>query len=50
MSQAVVIVNKIDRASRDQVIAMLAAAGLDAEAYFPVSALTGDGPMRWSST
>jgi GTP-binding protein Era len=44
VAQAVVIVNKTDRATRDQVMAMLgAAAALDAEAYFPVSALTGDG-------
>ncbi len=44
VSQAVVIVNKTDVASRDQVMAMLGAAGgLGAEAYFPVSALTGDG-------
>ncbi|HEU4842543.1 MAG TPA: KH domain-containing protein, partial [Ilumatobacteraceae bacterium] len=35
---------KVDRASKDQVFAMLtAAADLDAEAYFPVSARTGDG-------
>ena len=38
------IVNKVDIASKEQVIAMLGAAGeLDAEAYFPVSARTGDG-------
>ena len=44
VAQAVVIVNKTDVASRDQVMAMLGAAGgLGAEAYFPVSALTGDG-------
>ena len=44
MPQAIVIVNKTDIASGDQVIAMLAAAGgLDAEAYFPVSAKTGEG-------
>jgi GTP-binding protein Era len=42
--RAVVVVNKTDRASPDQVIAMLGAAGeLDAEAYFPVSARTGHG-------
>ena len=36
--------NKVDRASRGQVVAQLAAAGeLGAEAYFPVSARTGDG-------
>ena len=42
--RAVVIVNKIDRASKAQVAAQLAAAGeLGAEAYFPVSARTGAG-------
>jgi GTP-binding protein Era len=41
---AVVIVNKIDVATRDQVMMMLGAAGgLDAEAYFPVSAHSGEG-------
>ena len=40
----VVVVNKIDRASPDQVMAQLTAASeLDAEAYFPVSARTGVG-------
>lgn len=40
----VVIVNKIDRVKRDQVIAQLAAvADLDMDAYFPVSAKTGKG-------
>jgi GTP-binding protein Era len=44
LPRAVVIVNKVDAASKDQVFAMLTAAGeLDAEAYFPVSARTGDG-------
>jgi GTP-binding protein Era len=44
VTQAVVIVNKTDVATRDQVVAMLgASATLDAEAYFPVSALTGSG-------
>ncbi len=44
MSTAVVIVNKIDRASGNQVLAMLnAASSLDAEAYFPLSAKTGEG-------
>lgn len=44
IERAVVIVNKTDVASGDQVIAMLVAAGtLDAEAYFPVSAKTGEG-------
>jgi GTP-binding protein Era len=40
----VVVVNKVDRASREQVLAQLtAAAELDAESYFPVSARTGAG-------
>jgi GTP-binding protein Era len=44
MPRSVVIVNKTDAASKDQVLAMLmAAGGLDAEAYFPVSARTGEG-------
>jgi GTP-binding protein Era len=44
ITHSVVIVNKTDRASRKQVLAMLtAAAGLGAEAYFPVSARTGEG-------
>ena len=44
LPRAVVIVNKIDAASEQQVVAMLGAAGeLDAEAYFPVSARTGAG-------
>ncbi|MEO6651845.1 MAG: GTPase Era [Ilumatobacteraceae bacterium] len=44
LPNAVVIVNKIDRASGNQVLAMLnGASALDAEAYFPVSAKTGDG-------
>ena len=43
-SDLVVVVNKIDRASRAQVAGQLAAAAeLDAEAYFPVSARTGEG-------
>ena len=42
--QLVVVVNKVDIATRDQVIAMLgASSGLDASAYFPVSAKSGDG-------
>jgi len=42
--RAVVVVNKIDRATKDQVLAQLAAAAeLGAEAYFPVSARTGEG-------
>jgi GTP-binding protein Era len=44
LPSAVVIVNKTDLASPDQVLASLtAAAELDAEAYFPVSARTGEG-------
>jgi GTP-binding protein Era len=40
----VVIVNKVDVATKEQVVAMLGAAGeLDAEAYFPLSARTGSG-------
>jgi GTPase len=40
----VVVVNKVDRATRDQVVAQLgAASSLAAEAYFPVSARTGEG-------
>lgn len=44
LPNAVVVVNKVDAASRDQVMVMLGAAGeLGAEAYFPVSAKTGAG-------
>ena len=44
VSRAVVVVNKIDVATRAQVVSMLAAAAeLEAEAYFPVSARTGEG-------
>jgi GTPase len=44
LPRAVVIVNKVDRASQDQVMAQLtAAAELEAEAYFPVSARSGAG-------
>ena len=44
MPRAVVIVNKVDIASKNQVMAMLGLAGaLDAEAYFPVSAHSGEG-------
>jgi GTPase len=44
MSRTVVIVNKTDIATRDQIMVMLAAAGdLGAEAYFPVSARSGEG-------
>ncbi|MEX1309839.1 MAG: GTPase Era [Candidatus Sulfomarinibacteraceae bacterium] len=44
IAESIVIVNKIDRASPQQVLKMLSAASeLGALAYFPVSALTGDG-------
>ena len=44
MPDALVIVNKIDRAGPTQVLAMLnAASDLGADQYFPVSARTGDG-------
>jgi GTP-binding protein Era len=44
VSNSVVIVNKIDIASRKQVLAMLGAASeLAADAYFSVSAVTGEG-------
>ena len=44
IEHSVVIVNKTDRASQKQVLAMLGAASdLGASAYFPVSALSGDG-------
>jgi GTP-binding protein Era len=44
ISNAVVIVNKLDIASREQVLAMLGAASeLGATEYFPVSATSGDG-------
>jgi GTP-binding protein Era len=44
MSDAVVIVNKVDIANRNQVLEMLAgASALDAAGYFPVSAKTGAG-------
>jgi GTPase len=44
LPSVVVIVNKTDVATPDEVMVMLAAAGeLDAEAYFPVSAKTGAG-------
>jgi GTP-binding protein Era len=42
--RTVVVVNKVDRATPDRVIAQLAAAAeLGASAYFPVSAITGKG-------
>lgn len=41
---AVLVVNKVDIASRDQVLGQLAAAaGLELSEYFPVSARTGEG-------
>ncbi|MGH9272126.1 MAG: GTPase Era [Ilumatobacteraceae bacterium] len=44
LPRAIVVDNKIDRARREQVVAQLgAAAELEAEAYFPVSARTGAG-------
>ncbi|MCU0259914.1 MAG: GTPase Era [Ilumatobacteraceae bacterium] len=44
VARATVVVNKIDRATPEQVLAMLdAASGLGATAYFPVSARTGAG-------
>lgn len=44
LPRSVIVVNKADVATRDQVIAHLAAAAsLDAEAYFPLSARTGKG-------
>jgi len=44
LAEAVVIVNKVDRARREAVLDMLgAAAELQAAAYFPVSARTGAG-------
>ncbi len=43
-TDAIVVVNKVDLAGRDQVLAQLAAAGtLERSAYFPLSAVTGDG-------
>ncbi len=44
IARSIVVVNKIDVASHQQVAKMLTAAGpLGAAEYFPVSALTGDG-------
>ena len=44
MESSIVVVNKVDRASPQQVLAMLAAASdLGAQEYFPVSALTKEG-------
>ena len=43
-ADAIVAVNKVDAASRREVLAQLAAAGeLDRSEYFPVSAATGEG-------
>ena len=43
-SDAVCVVNKVDRASKPQVLDQLrAASGLELSEYFPVSARTGDG-------
>jgi GTP-binding protein Era len=44
LPRSIVVVNKVDRASREQVMVQLGAAGeLGAAAYFPVSARTGAG-------
>jgi GTP-binding protein Era len=44
VGRAIVVVNKIDAISKDRLVAQLAAASsLDAAAYFPVSAKTGEG-------
>ena len=44
LPSVIVVVNKTDRVKPEQLLAQLAAAGrLGAEAYFPVSARTGDG-------
>jgi len=44
LQRMVVIVNKLDIATKQQVLVMLTAAGeLGAQAYFPVSARTGEG-------
>ncbi len=44
---AIVIINKVDRANKEQVLTQLAAtAVLDFEQYFPVSAKTGEGVDR----
>ena len=43
-ADAVVVVNKVDLASREEVLAQLTAAGgLERSEYFPVSAATGEG-------
>ncbi len=44
LPQTIVLVNKTDVATEKQVLAMLiAASSLDAEAYFPLSAVSGEG-------
>ena len=44
LPRSIVVLNKVDRASREQVMVQLGAAGeLGAESYFPVSARTGAG-------
>lgn len=44
LPQTIVLVNKTDIATEKQVLAMLiAASSLDAEAYFPLSAVSGEG-------
>ena len=46
-SDALLVVNKVDAASRQQVLGQLAAAAeLDLAEYFPVSAVTGEGVDR----
>lgn len=54
MSRSVVVLNKIDRATRSQVVKQRGAlAELDALAYFPVSARTGEGVgtlVEWLGT
>ena len=47
IANAFVVVNKTDRASREQVLSQLqAVSALNAAEYFPVSALTGEGVPR----
>ncbi len=50
-SSGVVVVNKVDKASPDQVIEQLAraAAQLDLSEFFPVSALEGTASRHWSN-
>ena len=44
VGKAVIVVNKVDAASKQAVLKQLVrASGLEASAYFPVSALTGEG-------